>query len=288
MTTTRSHHARIVDYYEQTWIDYKLFWSNRKAHALHAGYWDETTRRHGQSLINMNKQVAEPLKLKPGVRVLDAGCGVGGSSMWLAETYGVEVVGLTLSPTQVKRGNKIAARRGLADLVSIQLGDYTETGLPDDSFDIVWTQEAVCYAPDKRDFLREALRVLKPGGQIGVEDVFRTKRDFPSVEDEALLHAAMDCWAIEDVDTIDEFTAAAAEVGFEDIQARDIVEHIRRSARTVARLAKIGTPVNYVAYKLKLRTHWMNQNVIGAKLQTKAYDRNILTAGIIHARKPIV
>src|SRR5260370_37363434 len=91
---------------------------------MHGGYWDEQTRNHAQSLTNMSRALADRASLRPGMRVLDAGCGVGGPALWLAETYGVEVLGVTLSEVQLARARKYAARRKLEHLVRSEIADF--------------------------------------------------------------------------------------------------------------------------------------------------------------------
>ena len=95
------HQQAIARYYRECWLDYRFFWINRKNLGMHFGYWDQTTRTHAQSLLRTNEVMAEAVKIGPGDRVLDAGCGVGGSSIWLASERGATVVGVNVSPEQV-------------------------------------------------------------------------------------------------------------------------------------------------------------------------------------------
>src|ERR687896_406735 len=109
-----SYTEAVVRYYERTWFDYRFVWvNNRNYLGMHWGYWDENTKSHGESLVNMNKAVGAFAGLEQGMRVLDAGCGVGGPSTWIAETYGVNVVGVTLSGVQVAKAQRNARRRHL-------------------------------------------------------------------------------------------------------------------------------------------------------------------------------
>ncbi|HLI56373.1 MAG TPA: class I SAM-dependent methyltransferase, partial [Actinomycetota bacterium] len=156
----------IVKYYDGTWFDYRVVWMRNLG--MHWGYWDDATRTHAESLTNMSRVLAERAAIKPGMRVLDAGCGVGGPALWLAASYGVNVVGVTLSEVQLGRARKYAAKRGLEHLVRFEIADFTKLPYDDASFDIVWAQESVCHVPaaGKQAFLREACRVLKPGGSM--------------------------------------------------------------------------------------------------------------------------
>src|SRR5712691_3709996 len=97
--------ARVQEYYNHTWLDYRLLWLNPKNRAIHFGYWDQQTHNHADSLINMNRQLAARLDLRAGQRILDAGCGVGGSAMWLAQAYDVEVIGINIVPGHVERAS---------------------------------------------------------------------------------------------------------------------------------------------------------------------------------------
>lgn len=99
-------------------------------------------------------------------RVLDAGCGVGGSARALARRLGCEVEGLTLSPVQAARGNARSAAEGLGDRVRLHVGDATGPPFPDGHFDGVWCLEAAEHFPDKLGFLRAFARVLRPGGWL--------------------------------------------------------------------------------------------------------------------------
>src|SRR5439155_14864192 len=78
----------VVAYYEETWLDFRVLWMTLGNPAIHFGYWDEGTRRHGQSLDNMNRVMADIACVSQGDRVLDAGCGVGGAAFWLAQNRG--------------------------------------------------------------------------------------------------------------------------------------------------------------------------------------------------------
>jgi tocopherol O-methyltransferase len=77
---------------------------NSSALAMHYGFWDKETSNHAEALINMNRALATRAEVRPGDHVLDAGCGIGGSAIWLARDFGVRVVGITLVPSEVEHG----------------------------------------------------------------------------------------------------------------------------------------------------------------------------------------
>src|SRR5262249_51796602 len=149
------HHEQVrsvVRYYEGTWFDYRWVWLNSKNNAIHFGYHDDERRSHADSLLNTNRVLAEIAAIRPGERVLDAGCGIAGSSVWLAERRGANVVGITPVCKQVERARRLVAARGLAHAVVVEQADYTATPFPDASFDVVWALESVCHAQAKSAF----------------------------------------------------------------------------------------------------------------------------------------
>lgn len=282
MTVTQ--HDRIVDYYAKSWYDYRGVWMNKRNRAMHYGYWDEETTNHGDSLLNMNRELAAHAAITPGSRILDAGCGVGGSSMWLAEEFDAEVVGITLSPFQQRKAQVYATERGLSTQVKFQVADYCDTGFEPESFDIVWAQESVCYAQRKGDFLREAHRLLRPGGRIAIEDGFRASRNLPP-SGEALLHDWADAWALPDLDTLTEFESAAADAGFTDFRARDVSSQIVWSARRLHRAALVFEKPSWVAAKLGWRSPEAHRNLVGAKLQWLFFLQRFGSIALVSAQK---
>ena len=106
---------------------------------------------------------------KPPAKVLDVGCGIGGTSRYLAKKLGDAslVTGITLSPEQVKRATALAEERGLSN-AKFQVTDALAMDFPDNSFDMVWACESGEHMPDKKKYIEEMARVLKPGGVMVV------------------------------------------------------------------------------------------------------------------------
>lgn len=98
--------------------------------------------------------------------ILDAGCGIGGSALYLGDRFSATVTGLTLSPVQAERAQERAAAAGLSDRVRFQVEDVLHTPFPDQSFDLIWSLESSEHYPDKAQFFQESYRLLKPGGQL--------------------------------------------------------------------------------------------------------------------------
>ena len=106
-------------------------------------------------------------QLPPGSRVLDVGCGIGGSARILAKDYGLDVLGISISPAQIRRATELT-QEGLSCRFAVM--DALDLQLPDHSFDAVWSVEAGPHMPDKQRYADELLRVLKPGGHLAVAD----------------------------------------------------------------------------------------------------------------------
>ena len=101
-------------------------------------------------------------------KVLDVGCGFGGTSRYLARALGPEseVTAITLSPKQVERANELAIEQDTHN-VKFMVEDALEMpSFPDNSFDIVWACESGEHMPDKKKYIDQMMRVLKPGGKF--------------------------------------------------------------------------------------------------------------------------
>lgn len=103
------------------------------------------------------------LRLKPGMKVIDCGCGVGGPMRTIAAASGAHVTGLTINQYQVDRATTHNDRNGLSPLTKVVRGDFTNMPFEANTFDAAYAIEATCHAPKLEDVYGEAFRVLKPG-----------------------------------------------------------------------------------------------------------------------------
>jgi tocopherol O-methyltransferase len=284
-TTKSNQHDAVVAYYDQTWLDYRLLWLNRRTLSVHFGYSDATTRSHADALLNMNRVLADRAGIQPGTRVLDAGCGVGGSSIWLAQARGAIVTGITPVRSQVARACGFAAARRLGDQARFEQADYTNTPFPDASFDVVWALESLCHAPDKAAFYREAARLLRPGGRLVIAEYIRAARPLGS-RGEQLLHQWLDGWAIPDLDTRAEHLAHAATAGLRDARIDDITAHTRPSLHRLYQMTRWSYLLAVTGRAVGIRSAVQHGNVIGSICQYQAIERGLWFYGMLSATNP--
>ena len=118
-------------------------------------------------------ELATRASLRPGLRVLDVGSGLGGSARYLAAQYRCEVVGIDLTREYVDAANALAAMVGLERAVDFRQASALEIPFERDSFDVVWTEHVQMNIADKQAFYAEIARVLAPRGRLLFHDIFR-------------------------------------------------------------------------------------------------------------------
>jgi arsenite methyltransferase len=125
--------------------------------------------------LTLTKRLGELLSLKPGMRVLDVASGKGESAIFLAQTFGCEVVGIDFGAVNVDQASARAHEANVDHLVTFQTGDAEKLPFPHTSFDALICECAFCTFPDKRMAAAEFARILKPGGQMGISDLTRAE-----------------------------------------------------------------------------------------------------------------
>ncbi|NMG08653.1 methyltransferase domain-containing protein [Brasilonema sp. UFV-L1] len=274
----------VATWYDRVWPFARLLWLNEDNLAVHLGYWDENTRSHAESLINMNQAMAERVGMFQGARVLDAGCGFGGTSLWLAKEYGARVVGVNISSDQVARANHYAKKRGLDDFVSFENVNLLNTGLPDGSFDIFWAQESLLHILDKQLFLAEAYRLLKPGGKLVVQDSYLFNRTY-SQKEERHLQAISSGGLIPRLPRPDEFITWARTVGFQDICIEDISHYAKRSCIRSYRQNMFFYPIGQVLRTLRIQSEQEYRSALGNFALYRTFQLGLWFLAICTARK---
>jgi SAM-dependent methyltransferase len=114
------------------------------------------------------QRLLDHLCLGPGDVLVDLACGEGGPGLWAAQTSGATLIGIDPTESGLSAAKQRAEAVGLSDQANFRHGTFEATSLADASVDAIMTIEAFQYAPDKRAALSEFVRVLKPGGRVGI------------------------------------------------------------------------------------------------------------------------
>lgn len=275
----------VLEYYEDLDPIYNMKWTRGSSHGsnIHLGYYGEEESNRGEAVEKMKKVVADSVDIGPDDRVLDCSGGYGDNATWLAENRGCDVVGLNISKIQIKEAWELANKRNVLDNVEFRFDDFTEMKTIDEnSFDVVWGLESICYAEDKTDFLEQAKRVLKDGGRIVVADWYMNKRDL-SDEDEQIMQNWLDGWVVPNYAHIDDFIDCLDILSFSNIKCNDATENTMRTTRFLYYHGLWAYPVGTLLSKLGLVSKHFPGNGIACYNMHKAYKRDICMYGIVSA-----
>ncbi|MFW5929118.1 MAG: SAM-dependent methyltransferase [Halobacteriota archaeon] len=276
---------RVNEYYDECQVDYAMMWGTNHHLSMHYGYHDDENRRLGDAVVNLNRVDADRADVGAGDRVLDAGCGVGGSAIWLASERDAEVVGVNINANQIEKARRGAARHGVESRTEFHVADYVDTGLEDDSFDVVWLVESACHAEDKTELLREMYRVLRPGGRIVVADGLLGRRDLSESEREGV-DAMLEGMAAPNLTTVAEFREALYDVGFEDVEFEDRFDSVLPSARRIYLMTVLTFPVALMLRLLRIRSETQWLHLKAAYHQYPMLKNGAWVHGLFRAVKP--
>ncbi|HYR33653.1 MAG TPA: class I SAM-dependent methyltransferase [Burkholderiales bacterium] len=139
---------------------------------LNLGYWANAPQRLDEAGDDMARLVADAAGLSGGMEVLDVGFGFADQDiLWMREYQPATIHGVNSSRLQVDLARERVAACGLASRIVLREGDATRLRYPEDSFDAVVSMEAAFHFCSREGFLREAHRVLRPGGILAMTDL---------------------------------------------------------------------------------------------------------------------
>lgn len=211
----------ITNFYEEATSDYS-FWS--KDLNMHFGYFvfGRTNPLRRDSMLNeMNNQIYNRLQLAEGkTTVADLGCGMGGTMRnFLKKNNQLSTIGVTLSPFQVREGNKLL--KGTKGLILEE--NYCDTSIPSQSVAGVVGIESLCHSGHSKESLREAFRILKPGGRFVIGDAFLKKDPSQLCLGSRFSYKKL-CkgWSLDGLGEISTVERHLKEIGFSKVTIEDI------------------------------------------------------------------
>lgn len=258
----------IADYYNQTLVHYQKWWKLNDVLAVHYGMWDKNTKNFSEALINTNNILLQLANVKDDARILDAGCGVGGSSFFLASKKKARVTGITLSEKQIDFANNKRDILGLHSLVDFKLEDYTNTSFEHATFDLVWAIESITSAPDKMKFAKEAYRVLKPGGKLIIADYFKVPE---KVEDpHNWIEKWQNCWSLAEILKETKYVDIFTNEGFDLLKSKDVTENIFPTSKIMYKSYLMGALPSKIYNFFHNTSRFAKTHYLSGKYQYKA------------------
>lgn len=274
-------HADAVRTYYDT-LD-ELYEHTGNAH-IHHGYWaeDAPLGTPEDAQLRLTEKVISVAGVPAGARVLDAGCGVGGTAVLLAQAHRCHVDGITLSERQVRRATRRAEDAGVAATTRFRVLDALVTDYPDGAFDVVIALESCEVMPDKARFLGECARVLRPGGTLVVA-TWCASTSTPTAAQQELLDTVCADFVLPYVLTLPEYARLCRSAGLTDVRTEDWTGNVRATweAETRNRGARPD-----LAALAKLRAVDLVRLADSAEHMRRAYAENVIRYGVLRATKP--
>ncbi|KAG5253906.1 cycloartenol-C-24-methyltransferase [Salix suchowensis] len=201
----------VTSFYEFGWGESFHFAPRFKGESLR-----ESIKRHEHFL-------ALQLGLKPGQKVLDVGCGIGGPLREIARFSSTSVTGLNNNEYQISRGKELNRIAGVDRTCDFVKADFMKMPFPDNSFDAVYAIEATCHAPDAYGCYSEIYRVLKPGQCFAAYEWCMTDAFNPHNQEHQKIKAEIEIGdGLPDIRSTEQCIDALKKAGFEVIWSKDL------------------------------------------------------------------
>lgn len=161
------------DYYNSNDAD-NFYFSIWGGEDIHIGLYDNDDESIFIASRRTVEQIGLNLDITPQSRIIDIGAGYGGAARFLAKTYGCHVTALNLSEVENRRNRDMNKVQGVDHLIDVIDGSFEDIPLPDNSFDVVWSQDAILHSGERETVIEEVARLLKPGGSFIFTDPMMT------------------------------------------------------------------------------------------------------------------
>lgn len=208
----------VIDFMNDGYVeDSKPLW-------LNLGYW-KVARTYPDACVAMVELLGTRAGLQPSDEILDVGVGFAEQDFVLLDRFTVShITGIDITPVHVDKGRERVAERGLEKIIDVRLGSATAMDFPDASFDKVLALECAFHFDTRDQFMREALRVLKPGGCIALTDMLPTAgKKFSRATAFGRRYGHIPEANLYDRE---EYSRRLAEVGFGDVSVESIREDV--------------------------------------------------------------
>ncbi len=217
--------------------------------------------------------------------IIDVGCGIGGSSLYLAQKFNANVTGITLSPVQANRATERVKNAGFQEQVQFQVANAIEMPFPDNQFDLVWSLESGEHMPDKTQFLAECYRVLRPGGKLILATWCHRSTDSVAgaltKDEKRHLAEIYRVYCLPHVISLPDYEAIAVKCGFKDLRADDWSNSVAPFWDVV-----IDSAIKPEAILGLFQSGWRTiEAALSLRLMSRGYSRGLVKFGVLTATK---
>ena len=263
-------------------------WEQVWGEHMHHGYYGPTGKEkkdRRQAQIDLIEELLNWAGVGQAEQILDVGCGIGGSSLYLAQKFNARATGITLSPVQASRATERAQEAGLDTEVQFQVADALEMPFADNSFDFVWSMESGEHMPDKEKFLQECYRVLKPGGTFLMatwchRPITPATGELTADEKQHLADIYR-VYCLPYVISVPEYEAIAHNLSFQNIRTADWSDAVAPFWDTV-----IDSAFEPKAIFGLLQSGWSTiEAALSLGLMSRGYQRGLIRFGLLCASK---
>ena len=222
-------------FYDEEDAVYRSFWDREGS--LHWGLFDEATGRDFlKACGNLNQMMAEKALMGRQSKVLDFGCGNGTTATWLCKTQGCRVIGVDLSGVRI--GNAVESLQEQPGEIQARLefekASATELPFPECTFSHIWSQATIYHVHEKETALREAFRVLEPGGTLVFDDLTKPR---PDISENSRTYV-YDRLLFDTEFSFESYQAALRRLGFQVVEAIDLSQHLKTSYQCLEEMAR--------------------------------------------------
>lgn len=277
-------YEQIQQFYDASSLLWEQIWGEH----MHHGYYGPNgtyKRERRQAQIALIEELLTWAEVEHPQTILDVGCGIGGSTLHLAEKYNAHATGITLSPVQATRGQERAEIMDLDLRVQFEVANALEMPFDDDSFDLVWSLESGEHMPDKEKFICECYRVLKPGGKLIIATWCHRPTHSVAGEltpaEQQHLEEIYRVYCLPYVLSLPEYKAIAQACGIKDLRSADWSEAVAPFWDIV-----IDSALNPEAVVGLLRSGWKTiEAALSLNLMSRGYDTGLVRFGLLCGTK---